>query len=174
MNFFCNFETAPVNKVSLIFSSQNHTPLWPLPMLQWLILNCNQTLQVNFLAYYNNLFLLDKRSLLMKSFPFLMTGITKLRTQTQLHPPLPSSIHLHPAPSTSTQLISTSTQLHPPPPSSFQPPPSSLQHPQQYLNQNIARNWAISPNLGQKFKVVHFDWKLAHMVYWRCWFRIQT
>ena len=23
--FFCNFETAPVNKVSLIFSSQNHT-----------------------------------------------------------------------------------------------------------------------------------------------------
>ena len=117
--FFWNFETAPVNKVSLIFSSQNHTPLWPLPMLQWLILNCNQTLQVNFLAYYNNLFLLDKRSLLMKSFPFLMTGITKLCTQTQLHPPLPSSIHLHPAPS-------TSTQLHPPPPSSFQPPPSSI------------------------------------------------
>ena len=25
--FFRNFETAPVNKVSLIFSSQNHTPL---------------------------------------------------------------------------------------------------------------------------------------------------
>ena len=40
----------------------------------------------------------------------------------------------------------TSTQLHPPPPSSFQSPPSSLQHPQQYLNQNIARNWTISPN----------------------------
>ena len=55
MNFFCNFETAPVNKVSLIFSSQNHTPLWLLSMLQWLILNCNQTLQVNFLAFYNNL-----------------------------------------------------------------------------------------------------------------------
>ena len=51
----------------------------------------------------------------------------------------------------------TCTQLHPPPPSSFQPPPSSLQHPQQYLNQNIARNWAISPNLGQKLKVVYFD-----------------
>ena len=46
----------------------------------------------------------------------------------------------------------TSTQLHPPPPSSFQPPRSSLQHPQQYLNQNIASNWAISPNLGQKIK----------------------
>ena len=96
-NFFVTSKTAPVNKVSLMFSSQNHTPLWLLPMLQWLILNCNQTLQVNFLAYYNNLFLLDKRSLLMKSFPFLMTGITKLCTQTQLHPPLPSSIHLHPA-----------------------------------------------------------------------------
>ena len=57
--------------------------------------------------------------------------------------------HLHQAPSTSTQLISTSTQLHP-------PPPSSLQHPQQYLNQNIARNWAISPNLGQKIKSCSF------------------
>ena len=52
-----------------------------------------------------------------------------------MHPPLLSSIH-----------------LHPPPSSSFQPPPSSLQHPQQYLNQNNARNWAISPNLGQKIK----------------------
>ena len=64
-------------------------------------------------------------------------GITKLCT------------HLHPAPS-------TSTQLHPPLPGSFQPPPSSLQHPQQYLNQNIARNWAISPNLGQKIKSCSF------------------
>ena len=96
-NFFVTSKTAPVNKVSLMFSSQNHTPLWLLPMLQWLILNCNQTLQVNFLAYYNNLFLLDKRSLLMKSFPFLMTGITKLCTQAQLDPPLPISIHIHPA-----------------------------------------------------------------------------
>ena len=39
----------------------------------------------------------------------------------------------------------TSTQLHP-------PPPSSLQHLQQYLNQNIARNWPISLNLGRKIK----------------------
>ena len=53
----------------------------------------------------------------------------------------------------------TSTQLHPPPlssfqppPSSFQPPPSFLQHPKQYLKQNIARNWAISSNLGRKIK----------------------
>ena len=60
--------------------------------------------------------------------------------------------HLQPASSTSTQLISISTQLHPRPPISCQPLPSSLQHPQQYLNQNIARDWAISPNLGQKIK----------------------
>ena len=71
-------------------------------------------------------FLLDKRSLLMKLFPFLMTGITKL------------------------------TQLHPPPPSSFQSPPSSLEHPQ-YLDQNIAGNWAISPNL---------DWKIKSYPFW--------
>ena len=45
------------------------------------------------------------------------------------------------------QASSTSTQLHPPPLSSFESPPSSLQHPQQYSNQNIACNWAISPNL---------------------------
>ena len=43
----------------------------------------------------------------------------------------------------------TSTQLHP-------PPPSSLQHPQQYLNQKIARNWAISPNLGRKIRSCSF------------------
>ena len=60
--------------------------------------------------------------------------------------------HLHPGPSTFIQLISTSTQFQPPPPTSFQSPPSSLQHPQQWLNQNIARNWAISPNLGRKIK----------------------
>ena len=60
--------------------------------------------------------------------------------------------HLHPAPSTSTQLISTSNQLHPPTFSPFQSPHSSLQHPQQYLDQTIARNWAISPHLGRKIK----------------------
>ena len=48
----------------------------------------------------------------------------------------------------------TSTQLHP-------PPPSSLQHPQQYLNQNIVRNWAISPNLGRKIKSCPFWLKIG-------------
>ena len=69
--------------------------------------------------------------------------------------------HLHPAPSTSTQLISAFTQLHPPPLSSFQPPSSSLQQPQQYLNQNIACNWAISPNLGRKIKSYPFWLKIG-------------
>ena len=73
--------------------------------------------------------------------------------------------HLHPAPSTPTQLISISTQFHPPSPSSFQPPPSSLQHPQQYLNQNNEKNqkcnWAISPNLGQKIKSCPFWLKIG-------------
>ena len=78
-----------------------------------------------------------------------------------MHPAPPSSIHLHSAPSTSTQLISTPTQLHPPPPSSFQPTPNFLQHPQQYLNQNIARNGAISPNLGQKTKSCPFWLKIG-------------
>ena len=78
-----------------------------------------------------------------------------------MDPPPPSSIYLHPAPSTSTKFISTSTQLHPPLPSSFQRPPSSLQHPQQYLNQNIARNWAISPNLGRKIQSCPFWLKIG-------------
>ena len=60
------------------------------------------------------------------------------------------------------------TNLHPPPPSSFQPlcssfqhPPGSLQQPQQYLNQNIACNWAISPNLGRKIKSYPFWLKIG-------------
>ena len=55
----------------------------------------------------------------------------------------PTSIQLYPHPP-------SSSQLHPPPPSSFQPSPNSLQRPQQYSNQNIARNGAISTNLGGK------------------------
>ena len=78
-----------------------------------------------------------------------------------MHPPPPISIHLHPAPSTSTKLILTSTQLQSPPPSSFQSPSGSLQHPQQYLDQNIARNWAISPNLGRKIKSCPFWLKIS-------------
>ena len=69
--------------------------------------------------------------------------------------------HLHPAPS-------TSTQLHPPPfssfqspSSSFQPPPSSLQQSQRCKNQNIARNWAISPNLGRKIQSCLFCLKIV-------------
>ena len=56
---------------------------------------------------------------------------------------------------------STSNQLHLSPRSSFQPPSSSLQHPQQYSNQNIARNWAISPNLGRKIQIYPFWLKIG-------------
>ena len=86
-------------------------------------------------------------------------GITK--PCTHLHSSPSTSTQVHPASSSSTQLISTSIQLHPLPPSSFQPPPSSLEHPQQYLNQNIARNWAISPNLGRKIKSCPFWLKIS-------------
>ena len=55
----------------------------------------------------------------------------------------------------------TSAQLHSPTHSSFKPPPCSLQHPQQYLNQNIAHNGAISPNLGQKIKSCPFWLKIG-------------
>ena len=78
-----------------------------------------------------------------------------------MHPPPAISIHLHPAPPTSTKLILTSNQLQSPSPSSFQSPPGSLQHPQQYLDQNIARNWAISPNLGRKIKSCPFCLKIG-------------
>ena len=90
---------------------------------------------------------------------FLIMYITK--TCTHLHPAPSTSTQLHLPSSASTQLISTSTQLHPPIPSLFQFPPSSLQHPQQYLSQNIARNWAISPNLGQKIKSCPFWLKIG-------------
>ena len=66
-----------------------------------------------------------------------------------------TNFNLHPAPSTSTQLISASTQL-------------SYQHPQHHLNQNIARNWAISSNLGRKIKSCPI-W-LVHMVFWHTWY----
>ena len=87
--------------------------------------------------------------------------LNRAPTSTKPHPPPPSSTQLRPAPSISIKLISTSIQFHLPPSSSFQPPPSSLQHPQQYLNQNIARNWAISPNLGWKIKSCPFWLKIG-------------
>ena len=89
-----------------------------------------------------------------------------------VHPAPTSSIYfhrahfnLHPATSISTLLFSVSTQLHPPALSSFQSPASSLQHSQQYLNQNIARNWSISKNLAQKIKKCPFWLKIgAHSI----------
>ena len=77
-----------------------------------------------------------------------------------MHPPSPSSIHLHPghfnlhpAPSTSIQLISVYTQLF--------ATPSTI------LDQNIARIWAISPNLGQEIKSCPFWLKIGTHSIWR-------
>ena len=67
------------------------------------------------------------------------------------------NIHL----SALTHLSPSSTQLHLPPPSTLQPPPTSLQHPQQYSNQNIALNSAISPNLGQRIQSCPFWLKIG-------------
>ena len=79
----------------------------------------------------------------------MLKGITK-----PCNPPPPSSIHLHPA----------HFSLPPPSPSSFQPPPSSLEHPYQCSNQNIARNWVISPNLGRKIQSCPFWLKFENGV----------
>ena len=98
-------------------------------------------------------------------------------TSTQLHPAPPSSTQLHPAPSTSTQLILTSTQLFPPPFTSTQlisVCTSSLQQINNILTKILHVIGQFPQILVEKLKVVHFDWKLAHMVYWRSWFRIQT
>ena len=56
-----------------------------------------------------------------------------------------SCIHLHPVPPTSIQPISAPTQLHP----------------QRYTNQNIARNWEISPNLDRKIQSYPFCLKIG-------------
>ena len=71
-----------------------------------------------------------------------------------MHPPPPSSIHLppahfniHPSPPTSSQLISASAQLSATPSPIFEPV--------------VARNWAISPNLGWKIKSCPFWLKIG-------------
>ena len=60
-----------------------------------------------------------------------------LRTKYYFFFKLKKYVLLNHVPTSSSQLISASTQLS---------------HPQHYQNQNIARNWAICPNLGQKIQ----------------------
>ena len=115
-------------------------------MLQWLFLSYNLTLRVNFLAYYNNL--ASQVRDLMRPWNFwkyfsLTHEVCWWNRSRFWWRVLQNR-------------AATSTQLHPPPPSSFQPPTSFLQHSQQYLNQNIARDWAISPSLGGKLKIYPF------------------
>ena len=98
------------------------------------------------MSHHNNSYFLSIISIFFdihfhKIFTVLLN---RAPTSIQLHPPPPRSIHLHSAPS-----------------SSFEPPPSSLLQPQRYKNQNIARNWAISPNLGQKIQSGPFCLKIG-------------
>ena len=113
-------------------------------MLQWLILNCNQTLQVNFLAYYNNL--VSQVRDLMRPWNFWKYFFWTNEVYWWNRSHFWWWVLL--------KLISTSNQLH-------KSPPSSLQHPQQYLNQNIAYNWATSSNLGWKTKSYPFWLKIG-------------
>ena len=89
---------------------------------------------------------------------FYWVLLNRAPSSTQLHPPTPHSTQLHPPPPSSFQPPPSSIHLQT---SSFQPLPSSLHHPQQYLNQIIARNWAISPNLGQIIKSCPFWLKIG-------------
>ena len=64
-----------------------------------------------------------------------------------MHPLPPSSIHLYPAPSISTQLISAFTQL-------------SATH-STLLEPKYSRNWAIFPNLSRKIQSCSFWLKIG-------------
>ena len=70
--------------------------------------------------------------------------------------------HLHPAPSTSTQLISTSIYLHPAHISLHPALCNTLNAIRTKLSHVIGQFPQIS---AEKFKVLYFDWKLAHMAY---------
>ena len=84
--------------------------------------------------------------------------LNRAPTSIQLHPPTPSSTQLHPPTPSSFQPPSSYTHLHP---AHFSFHPAFCKHPQQYLNQNIGRNWEISPNLGRKIKSCPFWLKIG-------------
>ena len=81
-----------------------------------------------------------------------------------MHPPPPSSIHLYPAPPSSNHLHSTHFSLHPAPSTSTQLISASTQlsaTPSTIFEPKYSRNWAISPNLGQKIKSCPFWLKIG-------------
>ena len=75
--------------------------------------------------------------------------LNRAPNSTQLHLPPPSFIYLYSAPSASTKLMPAFTQL------------SATMLYQCYRNQNITRNWEISPNLGQKIQSCPFYLKIG-------------
>ena len=75
--------------------------------------------------------------------------LNRAPASTQLHPPPPSFIYLYSAPYPPTKLMPAFTQ------------PSATILYQCYRNQNITRNWEISPNLGQKIQSCPFYLKIG-------------
>ena len=171
MDFFCNFETAPVNKVSLIFSSQNHTHLWLLSMFQWLILNCNQTLQVNFLAYYNNLVsqvrdLMRPWKLKIENWHTRYSGGVDSKSRPRFLKFLLQNPFLGKfGPKIQSCLFCLKIGAHSI--LRMQIPILDLK----FWNSNPKTHFCTS--CCWKVKVVGFSWKLACMASWRCWFLFQ-
>ena len=161
--WFQCFRLTSLSIIALLLPNRSHTSLLFLVTLTFILSRTLTTLSSNGLR---NLFILflhcsvyytdqryvwaTQRHTCQFIWP-LYADHLKIKKNRVLLNRAPSSTQLHPPPPSSFQ----------PPPSSFQPPPSSLQYPQQYLNQNIARNWAISPNLGQKFKNCPFWQKIG-------------
>ena len=80
-----------------------------------------------------------------------------------MHPPPSSSIHIHPAPVSSIHLHPAHFSLH-----------QILCNTLNNIRTKILHVMGQFPQIwAEKLKVVHFDWKLGHMVSWMCWFRIQ-
>ena len=82
-----------------------------------------------------------------KDFIYKRVLLNRAPTSSHLHPAPFSSTQLHQHPSAYTQILSGSIQLS--------------AKPQRYKSQNIARNWAISPNLGRKIKSCPFWLKIG-------------
>ena len=133
-------------------------------MLRWLILNSNQTLQVNFLAYYNNL-VSQVRDLRPWNFWKYFSVTNEVYWWNRSH--FWWWVLLNCAP--------TSTQLHPPPPSSSQPLTSSINlHPAHFslhpaLCNTLNNIWTkilhvigqFPPNLGRQIKSYPFWLKIG-------------
>ena len=81
---------------------------------------------------------------------------------------------MNPPPSTPTQLISAFTELHPPHAAHFSLHPAFCNTLDVIRTKILHAIGQFPQTLAAKFKVVHFNWKSVHIVYWRYRFRIRT